>query len=216
MLKIQINNKDYEIPQNFSEMTLRHYEDIYFKLGLVSDEGEISEDERKKKTIEKQSIIISRILKENDWFALELPVDVYLLIVKEVQYLFTESHMPKTFSNELEIDGKTYCYNENDKISLRQWVDIDMTLKEEDNKSRLSDVLAILLTEKDKKYDGNYQELSRKIDNLSCDKALPLLNYFFLKGLQYNSSILISITAKEMADRLLQSLETSTRIISGT
>lgn len=184
MIKLEINDKKYKIPESFDEMTLEQYCRIFFKLDISFD---VDDDEKIKKVIEAESRIISRLLGEDDDFCLDLPITVYNKIVSKTRFLYDSDFFKKNSKAGIIIDGKRYTIPPFNEMSLRQYIDADVVLKEKENDHQYLELLSILLTAKDKqgkweKYNGDYQELMGKLRNMSCTDTLPLVYHFFKKG----------------------------------
>lgn len=185
MIKLQINDKKYKIPESFDEMTLEQYCRIFWKLDISFDVDD--EEEKIKKVIEAESRIISRLLGEDDDFCLDLPITVYNKIVNKTRFLYDSDFFLKNAKAGIIIDGRRYSIPPMNEMSLRQYIDADVVMKEKENDHQYLELLSILLTSKDKegkweKYNGDYQELMGKLKNMSCTDTLPLVYHFFKKG----------------------------------
>ena len=185
MIKLEINDKKYKIPESFDEMTLEQYCRIFWKLDTSFDVDD--EEEKIKKVIEVESKIISRLLGEDDDFCLDLPITVYNKIVSKTRFLYDSSFFLKNAKAGIIIDGRRYSIPPMNEMSLRQYIDADVVMKEKENDHQYLELLSILLTAKDKqgkweKYNGDYQELMGKLKNMSCTDTLPLVYHFFKKG----------------------------------
>ena len=184
MIKLEINEKKYKIPESFDEMTLEQYCRIFYKLDISFD---VDDDEKIKKVIEAESRIISRLLGEDDDFCLDLPITVYNKIANKTRFLYDSDFFKKNAKAGIIIDGRRYSIPPMNEMSLRQYIDADVVLKEKENDHQYLELLSILLTAKDKqgnweKYNGDYQELMGKLRNMSCTDTLPLVYHFFKKG----------------------------------
>lgn len=185
MIKLEINDKKYKIPESFDEMTLEQYCRIFWKLDISFDVDD--EEEKIKKTIEVESKIISRLLGEDDDFCLDLPITVYNKIANKTRFLYDSDFFKKNAKAGIIIDGRRYSIPPMNEMSLRQYIDADVVMKEKENDHQYLELLSILLTAKDKqgnweKYNGDYQELMGKLRNMSCTDTLPLVYHFFKKG----------------------------------
>lgn len=184
MIKLEINEKKYKIPESFDEMTLEQYCRIFFKLDISFG---VDDDEKIKKVIEAESRVISRLLGEDDDFCLDLPITVYNKIATKTRFLYDSDFFKKNAKSGIIIDGRRYSIPPMNEMSLRQYIDADVVLKEKENDHQYLELLSILLTAKDKqgkweKYNGDYQELMGKLRNMSCTDTLPLVYHFFKKG----------------------------------
>lgn len=190
MLKLTIENKEYEIPSSFSELTLGEYCRIFYNLASDTDDIKIMQ--------ENQSKIISRMLGENDDFLLDKPVGLYTRLLQLTGYIYDLSgfKMRKDNVKYLDIDGVRYEIKSPSEMSLRQYIDIDTTIKDEDNAEKYVELLSIMLVRRGEEYNGDYKELSKKVSKIPCDVALPIVFHFFLKGLA--SRMVLGVSSKEV------------------
>ena len=186
MVKLEIGDKQYKIPDSFEELLFEDYCRIFFKLDnkILEDEDDIS---RYKRQSEVQATILSRLLGEDDDFCLELPINVYSQLLERTKFLYDIDLLMKNSKAGIVIDGKRYSVPPFNEMPLRQYIDADVVLQEEENELQYIELLSILLTSKDSKgkwipYNGDYQELMGKIRRLKCSDALGLVYHFFKKG----------------------------------
>lgn len=193
MLKITIEDKDYEIPSSFSELTLGEYCRIFY--GLASDTDDIT------KMQENQSKVISRMLGEADDFLLDKPIGLYTKLLQLTSYIYDLSCFKNSKANVkyLDINGDRYEIKSPNEMSLRQFIDIDTTIKEDDNPEKYTEILSIMLTKRGEEYNGNYKELKKDVSKIKCDVALPIVFHFFLKGLISRQVIEASLAEEEVS-----------------
>ena len=185
MIKLEIDDKVYKIPESFEEMSFEQYCKIFFKLPKMSDE--MADIEKYKFTREVEATIISRLLGESDDFCLGLPMNVYAEISRRLKYIFSVGEIMKKGKAHIKIDGKIYMIPPFNEMQLRQYIDADVILQGEETDLQYIELLSILLTAKDRNgkwipYNGEYQELMGKVRQLKCSEALGLCYHFFLKG----------------------------------
>lgn len=190
MVKLEINEKKYEIPESFDEMTLEQYCKVFFNLPKTSDENDEVQNYRILK--ESEATILSRILGEDDDFCLSLQLPVYARLAEKVKFLYEYDDFIKNASAGVTIDGKRYSIPPLDKMPLRQFIDADMVMKEAETDEQYIDLLSVLLTTHDDEhewlpYDGNYEKMIPKVKELKCSEALPLVYHFFKKNLAYKT-----------------------------
>lgn len=210
MNNIKINDKSYNIPSSFEELTLGEYCDIFYNLTNIDDIDD--EAERKKESIKRQSVILSRILHEDDDFALELPITLYTKLFDMTKWIYNIEQYQKLANNELKVDGITYHIKDVSKLSTRQYIDVDETLKEKTNKNLYCDVLAIIIQDN---YKGEYKELSNKVKQLNCNEALPIVFFSFIVGKRSQAISQISSQLKEVTNQLQSKIEDSKKNING-
>ena len=182
MLKIKINEKEYNYPESFDEITMKQYCEIFYNL---EDTDKLSDEDRLITTVKNESRIMSRLLGEDDDFLLNLPSDIYKLLAERSKFIYDIVGYLDSKQFYINIDGKKYFMPEPKDMSLRQFIDADVTMKEKDNKNQFIELLSILLLPlgKDGKYyyDGNYQDLIPKIEKMKASECLPFIYTFFKK-----------------------------------
>lgn len=201
MIKLEINEKKYKIPESFDEMTLEQYCRIFYKLDVPNDveDDEVEEFKRQANT---QSIILSRLLGEDDDFCLDLPINVYTQLIDKIKFLYDIDYLLKNSRAGITVDGKRYTIPPFNEMSLRQYIDADVVMKEKENDMQYIELLSILLTAKDKqgkwvKYNGDYQEMMGKLRKMKCSEALPIVYHFFKKGHSLKKLSQLSMKAVE-------------------
>lgn len=183
-LDLEINGKSYKLPTSWDSLTLEQYCKVFYKLDTSESDDEI---EAFKKSKENEAIILSRLLGEKDDFCLDLPLNVYALLNEKVKFLYDVGYLLKNSKAGIVIDGKRYSIPPFNEMSLRQYIDADVVMKEKENDMQYIELLSILLTAKDKhgkweSYTGDYQDMMGKLRKLKCSEALPIVYHFFKKG----------------------------------
>lgn len=208
MVKLEIDDKQYKIPESFEEMDFETYCKIFYKLDTSESDDEI---ESFKKGKENEAIILSRLLGERDDFCLDLPLNVYALLNEKVKFLYDVGYLLKNSRAGIVVDGKRYSIPPFNEMSLRQYIDADVVMKEKENDMQYIELLSILLTAKDKdgkwvKYNGDYQDMMGKLRKLKCSEALPIVYHFFKKGESLKKISQVSMKAVETQQpQLIQS-----------
>lgn len=185
MIKLEIDDKVYKIPESFDELTFGQFCKIFWKMDSVID---IDDDgERFKRGVETEATIISRLMGEEDDFCLGLPLNVYSQILSRTKFLYDTDFLFKNAKAGIVVDGKRYSVPPFNEMPLRQYIDADVVMKEKENPMQYIELLSILLTAKDKEgkwipYNGEYQELMGKLKDMSCSDVLPLVYHFFKVG----------------------------------
>jgi hypothetical protein len=112
----------------------------------------------------------------------------------------------------LKIDGRKYWIPEPKDMSLRQYIDSDMIMKEE-SENQFIELLACLLLPYDEEgkyeYDGKYEDLIPKIENMRASDGLPFVYTFFKKKELSKKLMETSSKVEEAADQLLHSIQGS-------
>lgn len=199
MIKLEIDDKKYKIPESFDELDFETYCKVFFKLDSI-----VSEDETDsfKKGVEAESAIISRLMGEEDDFCMNLPVSIYGQILDRAKFLYDTKFLLNNAKAGIVVDGKRYTIPPFNEMPLRQYIDADVVLKEKENPLQYIELLSILLTAKDKqgkwiKYNGEYQEMMGKLRKMKCSDVLPLVYHFFRKGEAYKKLSRASMKAVE-------------------
>ena len=204
MVKVEINGKEYQMADNWEEINMEQYCNLFYNLPKTE-----SEDETDKAafTLRNEATIISRLLGEKDDFVQNLPIQVFAYLQHHAKFLYEIDSYLDSMQFYLKIDGKKYFMPKPEEMSLRQFIDSDMIMKEE-SKTQFIELLACLLLPigKDGKmeYDGNYKELVPKIARMKASEGLPMVYSFFKKKQLSNSLSKASSRAMEEANRLLQ------------
>ena len=186
MIKLEINDKVYKIPESFDEMTLEQYCKVFYKIDndITSDEDEVTRYKRQSKV---QAAILSRILGEDDDFCLDLPINVYSQLLDRTKFIYDNEFLKKVSKAGITIKGKRYSVPPFNEMPLRQYIDADVILKDKENPLQFIELLSVLLTPKDKDgkwipYNGDYQEVFGNLRGMSCTDTLGLVYHFFKKG----------------------------------
>lgn len=189
MRKVEINGKKYELPESFDEITLIDYCRTFHNLPKVDG---LSEDEKIVELLKSESIILSRLLGEEDDFMLKQPVDVFNRLREEIKFIYKSIDYLDSKIFYIKLDGKKYFMPNPDEMSLRQYIDTDIILRENETPEQFCELLAALLlpvnekTGKTEEYDGNYQKRFEKIKNMSASDTLPFIYTFLKKNILSN------------------------------
>ena len=204
MKKITINDKEYNLPENWKELNMKTYCRLFYKLEDTNDK--MDDATRSIVTLRNESKIISRLLNESDDFVLSLPVEIFNKLRENIQFIYEINNFLDSKIFYLNIDGKKYFMPAPNEMSLRQYIDSDMIMKEE-GKNQFIELLACLLLPYGKdgyEYDGKYQDLIPKIANMKASEGLPFIYTFFKKKEISKKLSEDSSRAMEEASRLLQ------------
>ena len=185
MIKLDINDKKYNVPESWDEITFEVYCKAFYNLPTAKEEED--DIEKFKRNRETEAMILSRLLGEDDDFCLNLPLNIYARLNNAVKFIYDIDFLLKNAKASITIDGKRYSVPPFNEMPLRQYIDADVVMKDKENDMQYIELLSILLTAKDKDgkwmpYDGNYQELMEKLKKLKCSEALGIVYHFFKKG----------------------------------
>lgn len=210
MKKITINDKEYNLPENWKELNMKTYCRLFYKLLDTNDK--MSDEEKQIITLKNEAKIISRLLGESDDFVFSLPVDIFNVLRQNIQFIYIINDFFDSKVFYLNINGKKYFMPAPNEMSLRQYIDADIIMKEE-NENQFIELLACLLLPigKDGKYDydGKYQDLIPKIENMSAEDGLPFI-YTFLKKKIISKKVSEDFSkVQEAANQLVGSIKNS-------
>lgn len=210
MKKFEINGKEYQFPESWSDITMKQYCHLFHDLHTTPSGA--SETEKLVHTIDTEAVIISRLLGEKDDFVANLPIEVFLMLQKQIGFIYTISDFTESKVFYLNIDGKKYWMPEPQEMTLRQYIDADMIMKEE-GENQFIELLACLLLPygKDGKFEyyGNYKELIPKIEMMRAIDALPFIYTFFKKKQLSNNVTEAFSKVEEAADQLAHNTQGS-------
>lgn len=210
MKKITINDKEYNLPENWKELNMKTYCRLFYKLEDTNDK--MDDATRSIVTLRNESKIISRLLNESDDFVLSLPVEIFNKLRENIQFIYEINNFLDSKIFYLNIDGKKYFMPAPNEMSLRQYIDADIIMKE-DNKNQFIELLACLLLPigKDGKfeYDGKYQDLIPKIENMPAEDGLPFIYTYFKKKIISKKVLEDFSMVQEEANQLVQNIKNS-------
>lgn len=179
MIKLTINGKDYKLPEHWEDVTMEMYTKAFRNLRNTTED--MSDEEKQSITQRNEAIIISRLLGENDDFILDLPFPLFIELQSKIMFIYDIGQFMTNSTNYISIDGKKYFMPDVDKMSLRQYIDTDMILKDMSNPLQYIELLAALLVPIDGEYDGQYQDRMGKISKMNAKDVLPFVYTFFKK-----------------------------------
>lgn len=209
MKRIDINGKVYNYPESFADISMKQYCDCFYNLIDASDDAD--DDERLLTVVQNEAIIISRLLGEPDDFVYKLPLPVFRRLQDETKFIYDIKDFVDSKEFSIKIDGRKYFMPSPDEMSLRQYIDADMILKEDGKKNQFIELLACLLLpyKEDGKfeYDGNYGERVEKIEQMKASDGLPFVYTFFKKKVLSKKLTEDFSKVREEVDRYLQSTQ---------
>ncbi len=188
-----LNNMEFDIPSSFAEITMKQYCDIFYDL-LPTD----SEDEglNINNMLKNNISIISKLTNLSEEDIYNLPIGLYNKLQDSIKWIYTIQ--PELIKNQVILNGREYMVTPPSEFNLRQYIDMDKTITDKGNKLMYLELLAIILNEKGKKYDGKYEERLLQLENISAQEGLGMIFFLLkrgmiLKNLSKHYSILQSI-----------------------
>ena len=183
MYKIKINDKEYKVPTSFADITMEDYVRCFSHLRETDN---LDDKELFYAVRENESIIISRLLGEDDDFCMNMPIVIYNDIAESCSFIYRLRDLPHM--NEIVVDGVKYEIPKPEEFTLRQWIDVDVTMQDEKDDNRFLELLCILLMQRGE--DGKFipysgdetKELLEKVKKMKASDGLSIVYHFFLKG----------------------------------
>lgn len=182
MFKIKINDKEYQVPTSFDDITMQDYVRCFRGL---RETDKLEGADLFYAVKENESKIISRLLGEDDDFCMGLPFVVYNDLADGCQFIYDLKSLKH--HNRIVVDGEEYSIPNPEDFSLRQWIDADVTIQEKDD-DKFLELLCILLMKRgdDGKlipYNGDEtKKLLEKVRKMKASDGLSIIYHFFLKG----------------------------------
>lgn len=203
MISLKINDKEYEVPVSFDEITLGDYCRCF--TGLEKTDG-LEGGELFYATRKNEAVVLSRLLSEDDSFAYSLPLPLYASLVDVCSFIYSiDGIKPSDF---IEVDGRKYQAPEPNQMNLRQWIDIDMTMHDEniDEGQKFIELLSMIMLPLDDKgemipYGGQDKEMPDKLRKLKASDALGTVHRFFLRGAISSRLTEVLSRVERMTDR---------------
>lgn len=171
MITIELNKKDYELPQSYGDINIRKYMDI------MAIDTELTETEKNVAII---SILTG--IKEED--VLKIKIDHLKLINNHLSFLGDKDN--SVLAQKIEIDGKWYgLHDKLDTMSIGQHIDMESFSSDKTNE-KLDYLMAILYRPIKKKKEKNLKNFIK--------------NYIYNKGEEISIEDYDITTLKERAD----------------
>ena len=198
MIKIEFNDTKLEIPNSWQDLKLGDYEKWFMQ-----------------KTQTKTDYVhfVADVCKIDAAFLLDSPAQLFEIIVQHIQFIFDTDLPP---SNRANIEGEDYYVSLSDKLTLAEWVDVESVLNSESN-TKISEILAVLCRPAGETYDSDkLEQRAEQFRNLTCEKALPLINFFLYKKKKSDAISNHYSTVLTQADQLLKDIKTFVQNGAGT
>ncbi len=213
MTKLELQGKEYNIPENADELTLGKFELIDLILKNKPKEEDYTYD-----NVISINSICSGIDKE---IILDAPEEFNNYLTELLLWVYSLDLTIYPMSDSIMIDGYKYKYDDKlSKLSTREFVDINEINKSFPEENRLSAVACVRLrrelarTKKDEndievkeyyleKYNTDMiEQRMEKFKNVPVSKIFPMINFFLSNNRKY--SLLMSRCSVEMQLALLQ------------
>ena len=216
MISFELNGKEYNLPTSFDDIDMETFCRCFH--GLEETDGKEGSD-LFYATKHNESVIVSRLLGEDDDFCMGLPFTLYEDLASACTFIYRIDD--KGHSQFIEIGGKRYTVPEPGKMNLRQWIDIDMTGNEEDTGDKYLQLLSTMLVEvgedgKPKPYEGADEGLFEKLKRVKASEGISLIYHFFLLGAISSRITQASLTAQEVMNRLRRNIQDSLQTTTGS
>lgn len=186
MVTISFDDKKISVPQSWSDITLGNYE----KWFMTEPRNRIEQVE-----------LVASICNIDSEILLDHPVQLFDTVYDIVKFAFDDYEGEA--SNKIEINKTLFLISQSGELTLAEWVDIE-TVYSEDSSSRLSDILSILCRPIGESYDSTICENRKgQFQDLTMDKALPLLAFFLQQRERYLTASNLCFQAQEEGSRYL-------------
>jgi hypothetical protein len=163
MIKLEFENTSLVIPEGWHEVKLADYERW---------------NAHKPETKQEYLRFAADVCNVEVNVLLEAPIQALDIITGAIR--FVSSYGPEP-SDKVNIGGKDYLVSFSDKLTLGEWVDIESVIGSEST-GKLSEILAIVCRPAGEKYNSDLaEERQAMFRNLTCDKMLPLISFFYSK-----------------------------------
>ena len=227
------------VPTKWEDVTLQMMSD-YLKLSSQKEEQKKKDEAEAKKNgtefnenDEKYSITDKNLLSVFTNFDMEkydiLPVELYESIMSNFNFVLKEMETSDP-TNEIEINGMQFIINDKETLKVKEYEDAELVLRTD--RFDYPSLLAILCREvtgiktdhvtgksykvnevydsefANKKFDGRREMFA----NMPITKVMPLITFFFLRGMEYSnySQMSIQTIASEVLS-LVENMEDSAR-----
>ncbi len=199
MKEFEIKDLKISVPTSWAEVKMMDYEkwnhqDIY------SQEGKMQ--------------YVADICKLNINDLKEFPHEVYHSILEAVAFAFNADVEPQYVT---EIEGEKYFMSDSSKLTLGEWVDVDAVLNNEDEHNKWAQMLSILCRPVAEKYSVDVS--AKRVDifqQMTCDKALPLVSFFLLKNKNLDKTLNHYLRVEAEANQFLKDIKTFVESGAGT
>lgn len=152
MITLEIENKEYFIPESPAELSLVKFERIQ---NIIKEDATISGVTQPFTYKNIVDIVAVTIDIDKDIF-MDAPIEFTNFIVDKLQWLFELDIDKYPLLDYVMIDGQKYCYDKAKTISNREWIDIDTIISKYPKEDRTAGVLCVRLRKeliKRKEYD---------------------------------------------------------------
>lgn len=207
MYKIKINDKEYQVPTSFADITMEDYVRCFRGL---TDTEKLDGADLFYAVRENESKIVSRLLGEDDDFCMNMPVVIYNDLAESCQFIYRLRDLPHM--NEIVVDGVRYEIPKPEDFSLRQWIDADVTMQDGNDDNRFLELLCILLMRRGE--DGKFipysgdetKKLLQKVKRMKASDGLSIVYHFFLKGEISKRITRVSSKMEELTSRFRRNI----------
>ena len=136
----------------------------------------------------------------------KLPRKDFEELVQTLQFTADRDLPP---SRKIKIDGKEYFIISSDDLTLGEWVDVDAVLGDDENLTKLSDMLSIICRPAGEEYNHKTaKERAQLFRQQPCSKMIPLVSFFFHREQSFNEILTHSSAVEAAAARLLRGTKT--------
>lgn len=195
MLKIELNDLKFSVPDCWADITLGDYE----KWFMHKPEGKMEYVK-----------LVADICKIDHQILLDSPTKLFDVLCEAISFVFDTDFAPAT---KVTIEDTDFFISLSDTLTLGEWVDIEETLNS-DTPTKISEILSIVCRPAGEDYDTKTAEKRKDIfRRLSCEKALPLVAFFLHRKRESEAILHHYSTVLDQANLFLK--DTKTFVING-
>ena len=163
----KINLGSWNIPTDWSQITLRQFQEIdrYYK-----------EKEKEADIRDVVHILAGKTVDEVN----QLPVEFLEMILEKLSFM-NEQPVVGEPTNKIELDGVTYQVNIMNKLKTGEYVAVDSVVKTD--AANFAAILAIICRKEDEIFDSKFEneileDRIKMFENAPITKVLPVMNFF--------------------------------------
>lgn len=191
MKEIKFEGGALTVPTSWGDVTLGEYE-TWRNEGLSSQQTRIQ--------------YIADICKISVEKLTSYSTEVYNLVSEAVSFAFNTDFEPQY---SVDVAGEKWFILPSNKLTLGEWVDVDAVLNTEDESHKLSQLLSIVCRPMGEKYDVEVSAQHVDIfQQMTCDKALPLLSFFLHKNKSLDTILNHCLQVEAEASQFLKDTKT--------
>lgn len=190
MVTLSFDDQEISIPQSWQDIKLSDYEQWF----AAEPRNRIE-----------QVQLVADICGLDAEILLDNPTQLFDTVTDVIGFAFEEYEGEE--SPSIDIEGKAYILSSTEDLTLSEWVDMESIFQTKSS-SRLSDILAILCRPVGETYNNKKAEERKTLfQNLTMDKAFPLLAFFLRQKERYQTASSLYSEIKEQGVQYLHLIQ---------